>query len=51
MGEQRRTPTLLAAARQRETDAGDDTLDLLDQLLSARPTRTVAAGSGRAGPR
>jgi len=33
MGEQRRTATLLAAARQLETAAGDDALDLLDQIL------------------
>ncbi len=33
MGEQRRTATLLAAARHLETAAGDDAPDLLDQLL------------------
>ncbi len=45
MGEQRRTATLLAAARQLETDAGDDALDLLDQLLGALLARADRAGT------
>lgn len=35
MGEQRRTATLLAAARQLETAAGDDALDLLDHWAAS----------------
>jgi hypothetical protein len=46
MGEQRRTATLLAAARQLETAAGDDALDLLDQFLGG-----ILARAGRAGIR
>lgn len=45
MTEQRRTATLLAAARQLETDAGDDALDLLDQLLGALLARADRAGT------
>jgi len=45
MSEQRRTATLLAAARQLETDAGDDALDLLDQLLGALLARADRAGT------
>jgi len=44
MGDQRRTATLLAAARQLETDAGDDALDLLDQLLGGLLARVDRAG-------
>jgi len=43
LGEQRRTATLLAAARQLETDAGDDALDLLDQLLGGLLARADRA--------
>jgi len=40
MTEPRRTATLLAAARQLETDATDDLLDLLDRLLSGLLARS-----------
>ena len=40
MTEPRRTATLLAAARQLETDATDDMLDLLDRLLSGLLARS-----------
>jgi len=40
MAEPRRTATLLAVARQLETDATDDMLDLLDRLLAALLART-----------
>ena len=40
MAEPRRTATLLAVARQLETDATDDLLDLLDRLLAALLART-----------
>ncbi len=57
MGEQRRTATLLAAARHLETAAGDDALDLLDQLLGdilcsrrPRPRPGTAADPAGAGP-
>jgi len=40
MAEPRRTATLLAVARQLETDACDDMLDLLDRLLAGLLTRT-----------
>ncbi len=45
MGEQRRTATLLAAARQMEIAAGDDALDLLDQLLGGILARADRAGT------
>ena len=45
MGEQRRTATLLAAARQLEIDAGDDALDVLDQLLGTLLARAERAGA------
>jgi TnpA family transposase len=44
MSEQRRTATLLAAARHLETAAGDDALDLLDQLLGGVLARADRAG-------
>jgi len=40
MAEPRRTATLLAVARQLETDATDDMLDLLDRLLAGLLART-----------
>ena len=40
MAEPRRTATLLAAARQLETDATDDVLDLLDRLLAGLLARS-----------
>jgi len=45
MSRQRRTATLLAAARHLETAAGDDVLDLLDQLLGGVLARADRAGS------
>jgi hypothetical protein len=45
MSQQRRTATLLAAARQLETDAVDDALDLLDQLLGALLARADRDGT------
>jgi len=45
MSGQRRTATLLAAARQLEIAAGDDALDLLDQLLGGVLARADRAGS------
>jgi len=45
MGQQRRTATLLAAARHLETAAGDDALDLLDQLLGGILARADRAGT------
>ena len=45
MGEQRRIATLLAAARHLELAAGDDALDLLDQLLGAILARADRAGA------
>lgn len=44
LGGQRRTATLLAAARQLQTAAGDDALDLLDQLLGQLLARADRAG-------
>lgn len=44
MSEQRRTATLLATARHLETAAGDDALDLLDQLLGGILARADRAG-------
>jgi len=44
MGGQRRTATLLAAARQLQTAAGDDALDLLDQLLGQLLARADRSG-------
>ncbi len=45
MSRQRRTATLLAAARHLETAVGDDVLDLLDQLLGSVLARADRAGS------
>jgi len=45
MSEQRRTATLLAVARHLEAAAGDDALDLLDQLLGGILARADRAGA------
>ena len=45
MGEARRTAILLAAARHLEVSAGDDALDLLDQILGTLLARAERAGS------
>jgi hypothetical protein len=45
MSEQHRTATLLTAARHLETAAGDDALNLLDQLLAGILARADRAGT------